>query len=185
MALVEANVRVGVTGAVYSGPVGTTAPTTTATAVSPRIDLGYVSEDGVTRTLPDAGDATVIKAWQNGATVRVIRTASEDNPTFSFTLLETKLETVQFALGVTVTQTVTEGSYVIDTTAAKVYKDLILDVIDGSSIERTHLPKAMVTEVGDLVYKNDEPYGYQVTVTAERDSTLGYNAKVFATALKS
>lgn len=185
MALVEANVRVGVTGAVYSGPTGTTAPTNTSTAITPRVDLGFISEDGVTRTLPNAGDSSPIKAWQNGATVRTIRTLSEDNPTYSFTLLETKLESVQFALGVTVTQTVTEGSYVIDTTASRGYKDLVIDVIDGANIERTHLPKAMVTEVGDLVYKNDEPYGYEVTVTAERDATLGYNAKVFATALKS
>ena len=185
MTLDSSKVRVGVTGAVYSGPTGTAAPTNTSTAITPRVDLGYIDENGVTRTLPNAGDSKTIKAWQNGATVRVIRTLSEDNPTFKFVLMETKLETVQFALGVTVTQTVTEGAYLIDNTQPRGYVDLVLDVIDGSSIERTHLPKAIVTEVGDLVYKNDEPYGYEVTVTAERDSTLGYNAKVFATALKS
>lgn len=185
MSLSTANVRVGVTGAVYYGPTGTTAPTGTASAVSPRLDLGYIGEDGVTITTPGAGDVTRLKAWQNGATVRTIRTASDDNPTYSFTLLETKIDVIEFALGVTVVDALTEGAYEIDTTDARGYVDLIIDVVDGTELERAYLPKAIVTEVGDRVFKNDELIGYQVTVEAERDATVGYNAKVWATALKT
>lgn len=185
MSLSADNVRVGVTGAAYSGPVGTTAPTDATTAVTPRVDLGYINEDGVTTSYPGAGDSSPIKAWQNSATVRTIRTPNEDNPTVSFVLLETKLEVVEFALGVTVTQTATEGSYDIDTNATRDYRDVVIDVIDGSEIERAHLPKAIVTEIGDRVYKNDEPIGYQVTIEAERDETAGYNIRYWNTSLKS
>lgn len=181
MSLNSDNVRVAVTGAVYSGPVGTTAPTSAVSVVTPRVDLGYVSEDGVTQTTPGAGDVERIRAWQNGAVVRVIRTATEDNPTYSFTLIETKPDVVEFALGVTVTAGADDGTYEIDTEAAREYVDIVLDVIDGAKIERSHLPKAIVTEVGDKVYSNGELIGYNVTVEAERDATLGYNVKVWDT----
>lgn len=185
MALDASNVRVGVTGAVSVAPLGTAAPTGTASALTLHTDLGYISEDGVTRTMPGAGDAERIPAWQNGATVRVIRTPSEDNPTYSFTLIETKPDVVEFALGVTLTQTATEGSYEIDSTSTRQPVDMVLDVVDGAELERHHVPRAVVTEVGDTVYSNGEPIGFNVTVEAERDDTLGYNAKVWATALKS
>jgi hypothetical protein len=57
------------------------------------VDLGYISEDGVVLGMPDAGDTTSIKAWQNGATVRVLRSAPDDNPTLQLTLIETSLAT--------------------------------------------------------------------------------------------
>lgn len=185
MALNAANVRVGVTGAVSVAPVGTTAPTGTASTLATHTDLGYIGEDGVTRTMPGSGDVERIRAWQNGAAVRTIRTPSEDNPQYSFTLIETKKESIEFALGVTVTQTVTEGSFEIDTTATREYVDLVLDVVDGAELIRDHLPKAMVVELGDTVFSNGEAIGIEVTVEAERDDTLGYNVKEWSTGLKS
>lgn len=185
MALEASNVRVGVTGAVSVAPVGTTAPTGTADALAAHTDLGYVSEDGVTRTMPGAGDVERIRAWQNGAAVRTIRTPSEDNPTYSFALIETKPDVIETVFGVTLTQTATEGSFEIDITATRAYVDLVLDVVDGSELIRDHLPKAMIIEVGDTVFSNGEAIGYEITVEAERDDTLGYNVKEWSTALKT
>lgn len=185
MALNSSAVRVGVTGAVSVAPVGTTAPASASAALATHVDLGWVSEDGVTRTMPGAGDTEKIRGWQNGATIRTIRTPSEDNPSYAFTLLETKIEVIEFALGVTVTSAATEGTYEIDTTVTPVAHDLVIDVIDGAELIREHLPRAVVTEIGDTVYSNGEPIGYEITVEAERDDTLGYNAKVFSTGLKT
>jgi hypothetical protein len=185
MALDSSNVRVAVTGAVSVGPLGTTAPTGTGTPITPRTDLGYIGEDGVTETQPGAGDVNRIKAWQNGATVRTIRTPSDDNPTWSFVLLETKKEVIELYYKTEVTQTATEGSYTIDAQAQDAGHDFVLDVVDGAELERVHIPRGFVAEVGDKVYANGEPIGYEVTVEGERDDTLGYNAKVWATALKS
>jgi hypothetical protein len=185
MALDSNNVRVAVTGAVSVGPIGTTAPTGTASAITPRTDLGYIGEDGVTETQPGAGDVNRIKAWQNGATVRTIRTATEDLPTWSFVLLETKLEVIELYYKTEVTQTATEGSYSIDADAQDPGHDFVIDVVDGAELERVHVPRGFVSEVGDKVYANGEAIGYEVTIEGEKDSTLGYNAKVWATSLKS
>lgn len=178
-------VRVAVTGAVLYGPYGTTAPTGTGGTTTGHTDLGYVTEDGVTVTLPGAGDATPIKAWQNGATVRTIRATTEDNPTIEFVLMETTIDAVEAALGVTVTDTATEGHYDIDTSVTRSAGSWIVDVVDGANLIRSHAPKA--TPVGEvaIVYKNDEPVGYSVTLDCERDTTAGYNVRTWATDLKT
>ena len=120
MALDSSKVRVGVTGSVSVGAVGATAPTGTASAITGFTDVGWIGEDGVTASFPGGGDADRIVGWQNGGTVRIIRTPSEDNPTLAFVMLETKKETVETALGVTVTTASTEGSYEFDTQDTRV-----------------------------------------------------------------
>lgn len=179
------NVRVAVTGALSVAPIGTTAPTGTASVLATHVDLGYIGEDGVTETQPGAGDVNRIKAWQDGATVRTIRTPSEDLPTWSFVLLETKLEVIELYYKTSVTQTVTEGQYDINADATDEGHDFVLDVVDGAELERVHIPRGFVSEVGDKVYANGSPIGYEVTIEGEKDSTLGYNARVWATSLKS
>lgn len=185
MALVEANVASAPTGAVSVGETSATAPTGADSAITGFTDMGFISEDGVTITSPGEGDVERKRAWQNGAVVRTIRTPSEDQPRYAFTLLETKKETIEFALGVTVTQTATEGSYEIDTQEPRTHKSMVFDVIDGAELERHYAPKAIVVEIGDRVFSNGELVGYEVTVEAERDDVLGYNVKVWATRLKS
>lgn len=179
------NVRVAVTGAVSKGDLTATAPTGTSGTLTGFTDLGYVSEDGVTIALPDAGEATPIRAWQNGATVRTIRTPSEDRPSFTFTLLETSLEVVETYFGATVTQTATEGSFDYDSTATREPASYVVDVIDGSELIRTYIPRGVVATVGDQVYANGEPIGYSVTVEAELDTTAGYNFRQWSTATAS
>lgn len=185
MTLDISKVRVGVTGVVSAGPTTATAPTGTSGTLTGFIDLGLVTEDGVTVTIPGAGDKKSIKAWQGGQTVRVIRSATDDLVTIELTLMETKLDVIQNVLGVTVTQTVTEGSFAIDTTQVRAAKSWVIDVVDGAELIRTYAPKG--TPVGEvqLVYKNDEPVGYSVSIECEKDSTAGYNVKTWMTALKS
>ena len=181
MALNSGKVRVAVTGAVSVGPTSTTAPTGTASALTGFTDLGYVSEDGVTETRDRSTDT--IKAWQNGATVRTVVT--EGSLTYTFTMIETKKETVELAYGSTVTQSVSEGNFVIVPTNTGGRKSFVIDVVDGAELERVYIPEGEVTEVGDKVYANGEPIGYEVTVTAYENSTISGNAKVWATALKT
>lgn len=184
MALDADNVRVAVTGAVFSGLTSAAAPTGTAGAPTGFTDLGFISEDGVEIELPDAGDSTPIKAWQNGTTVRTIRTPSEDNPTWHFTMIETKIETVEEYFGVTVTSGATEGSFEFDN-SVRPYKSYVVDAIDGAELLRDYIPKGIVTSVGAHTLSNGDPIGYEVTVEGELNSTLGYNFKRWATALKT
>jgi len=179
------NVRVAVSGAVMHGPYATAAPTGTGGTTTGHLDLGFVNEDRVAITKPGASDATPIRAWQNGQVVRTIRSTGEDMPTVEFVLLETSIAVVEAALGVSVTSTLTEGHYDIDTDVLPAAGSWIVDVIDGAELIRSHAPKA--TPVGEVVmtYKNDEPIGYTVTLECERDTTAGYNIRTWATALKT
>lgn len=184
MALSSDNVRVAVTGAVYSGPTDTTAPTGTATAVTGFDDLGFVSEDGITVSFPESGDAEPIKAWQNGATVRTVRSTSDDVPTISLTLIETKLEVIETVFGVTVTQTATEGSFELDTSTTREPRSFVVDVIDGDELIRVYVPRGVVSAVGDLSLTSTTAIGYEVTIDCERASA-GFNLKTWMTALQT
>lgn len=186
MALSADNVRVAVTGAVYADLTGgATAPTGTASTLTGFDDLGYVSEDGVTLTMPDAGDATPIRAWQNGAKVRVVRSSSDDNPQISLTLIETKLEVIEFVFGVTVTQTATEGSFEFDVQQVREPVPVVLDVVDGAELVRIHAPQPVVASIGEIALTSTDAIGYNVTLDLERDNTAGYNFKSWLTALKT
>lgn len=184
MATDASKVRVAVTGAVMKGLTSATAPTGTSGSTTGFADLGFIGEDGVEIELPDAGDATPIKAWQQGTTVRVIRTPSEDNPTWTFVLLETSIPTIETYFGVTVTSTSTEGSFEYKV-QGRGYNSYIVDVIDGAELIRDYVPRGIVTSVGSHTLANGEVIGYQVTVEGELDSAKGYNFKRFATALKT
>lgn len=185
MTLDPTKVRVAVTGAVLKGLTSATAPTGTGGTTTGFTDLGLISEDGVTETHPSSGDRNPIKAWQNGMTVRIIRSPSDDNPTFQFQLMETRLEVIELYYGTTVSQTATEGSFEIDSTDVRGYNSFIIDVVDGAELIRTYVPQGYVSEVGDKVYQNGVHVGYEVTIEAERDSAKGFNAKCWMTALKS
>lgn len=163
----------GVTGVVSRGPADADLPTAVNSALIGYNDLGWVGEDGITRTNPSAGDREVIRGWQNNGVVLVIRTPSEDNPTFQLILLETKIEVVEYVLGVTVVQSATDGKWVVDTEAARDYHRIVFDIVHGSRLRRICLPKAIVAELGDQVYAFGEPIGWEVTVEAEKDLTVG------------
>jgi hypothetical protein len=181
MALDASNVGVAVTGAVSMGATTAAAPTGTGSALTGFTDLGYVSEDGVTESRDRSVDT--IRAWQKGATVRTVST--DGTLTYSFTLLETKRETVELYYGATVTQGTSEGDFVIVPTNTGGRRSFVIDVIDGAELERVYIPEGEVTEVGDKVYANGEPIGYEVTVTAYDNATLGGSARVWATRLKA
>lgn len=181
MATSSANVRVAVTGELLIGSVGATAPTTTASATTTFTGLGYISDDGITESR--SRDTNDITAFQNGDTVRTVVTSA--SLTYALTLIETKKETLELYYGVTATTGASEGSFVVVPAATGGRKAFILDVIDGSELRRTYIPQGEVTEIGDLVYQNGEPIGYEVTISAYPDSVINGSAKVFTTSLKT
>lgn len=184
MAQDATKVGLAVSGAVMKGLTSAAAPTGTASVTTGFTDLGFISEDGVDIELPSAGDSTPVKAWQNGTTVRVIRSPSEDNPTWHFVMLETNLATVETYFGVSVTQTATEGTFEY-TVGSRGYNAYIIDAIDGAELLRDYVPKAVVTEVGAHKLANGEVTGYEVTVEGELDAVKGFNFQRWATRLKT
>lgn len=179
MALVAENVRVAVTGAVYVAPTTATAPVDadTAPAGVDWKDLGYVHEDGVTEGRDRSTEQ--MRAWQNAALVR--ETVTEADMSYQFRLVETKKETVELYYGGTVNTV--NGSIEIDPAKTGGRKSFIIDVIDGSDFIRAYIPSGEITEVGEQVYSNGEPIGYEVTIKAYKSGA--YSTKKFYSSLEA
>ena len=171
-------VRVGVTGVVAVGAFGLTTPPTDATTTlhSSFVDYGYVSEDGVTETTEQS--SSKIRAWQKNKVVRTVM--EEGSVQYAFTLIQTNADTVAYYYGGTVAS---DGSIVIDPTTERPVHEFVIDVIDGDSIIRAYAPEARVIEVGDQVYENGAPIGYEVTVECEYNDDLGGSVKKWYTDL--
>ena len=165
------NVSVGkpkVAGAVYRAPKGTTLPTDATTALaSAFVDMGYISEDGVTNS--NSPDSEKIKDW-GGQTVLVVTNEKPD--TFKIKFLESLnsnvLETVYGSANVTT------GTGTISVTANAAALDEFVYAIDmvmtGGALKRIVIPHGQLSELGDIVYKSNEAIGYEVTLEALPDS---------------
>ena len=143
-------VRVAVTGAIYSNTdAAPVLPTGADSALaSPWVGHGYVSDAGVTekvRTVTTEGDAT-----------------------YNFTLIQTNAENVGLYYGDDVDTT--DGSVRVRPGRSRGERAFVIDVIDGSNIIRTVIPRGEITEVGDQVYVNNQAVGYPVTIEAYADS---------------
>lgn len=155
-------------GAISVAPLGTPLPKDAKSDLEAAYkNLGYVSEDGLTNA--NSPDADRIKAW-GGDTVLVVSTEKPD--TFEFTLIETVnvdvLKVVygednvvgDLSTGITVTANADQALphvYVIDMT------------LKNKTLKRIVIPSGVVSETGDVEYKDDEAVGYNITVDALPD----------------
>ena len=176
MALDASNVSVAGDGILAYGEATATAPTGLGALPVGFTDVGYISEDGVVESTEQSVEK--IKAWQRNAFVR--QSVTEGEITFSCTLIETKKETIELAFGVTVG---VDGSYVKTPGKSHPIRSFILDVIDGERLERSYIPSGQVTELGEINRVNGEPVGYEITITALDNSTIGGSVQVWDTLL--
>lgn len=162
-----ANVTTGkpkVAGAVFAAPLGTALPTdATSTLNAAFKELGYVSEDGVTNN--NSPETENVKAW-GGDTVLVLQTEKTDE--WTLTLIEAlNPEVLKTVYG---DANVTEGTGTITVNAAtaqladKVY--VIEMSMKGGALKRVVIPTGSISELGEVVYKDDEAVGYELTITA-------------------
>lgn len=169
-------VRVGVDGVVAVGDFGAEAPTSAISVLAEHTDYGYVSEDGVTESTSITSEK--IKAWQKAKVVRV--SITEATVSWKLVLIQTSAETVALYHGGVV---LSDGSIIVDPTKQRPVLSFVIDVIDGEEIIRSYAPEAQVTEVGDLVYQNGAPIGYEVTIEASYNETLGGSVKKWYSSL--
>jgi len=178
MALDSANVDVALTGAVYYAPIGSPAPTDAETPLDATFeDVGYISSDGVVETR-DRSTSNIV-AWQNADVVRSVVT--EASISAGFTMIETKVETVEFFYSGTVNTT--DGSIEIYPGAAGGRKAVVVDYADGAKWARLYFPSAEVLEVGEVTLASSgDPVGYNVTVRGY-PGPAGWTAKKWYSAL--
>jgi hypothetical protein len=109
---------------------------------------------------------TQIRSWQDGSLVREI--ISEGTYSVSLTFIETNEDVLDLYYGGTVTEA---GSLAIDPRSSGGRKSFVIDVIDGTNIERTYIAAGEITSVGERTLASGEAIGYEVTITAYADAS--------------
>lgn len=156
-------------GAIWRAPYGTALPTDATTALaSDFVCLGYASDDGLTNGTSISTEQT--KSW--GGDI-VLNSQTEKQDTFSFKLIEAMnedvLKTIYGDDNVTVGSTgeikvAVNGDEQVDATW------VVEMILKGGKIKRLVIPNAKITEIGDVVYKDNEPIGYDITIAAVPDT---------------
>lgn len=157
-------------GAIHRAPLGTALPTDAKTALNEAFkSLGYCGEEGLTNANSPESDS--LKAW-GGETVLTYQKSKKD--TFAFNLIEAKNPEVLKAVygDANVTGDLTTGITVKANSDEHERCSWVVDmVLKGGTVKRIVIPCAAVTEVGEIVYKDDGAVGYATTITAEPDTT--------------
>lgn len=182
----KSNITIGLpkaNGAVFWAPLGTTLPTNASDALNAGfVNLGYISEDGVTMSTEESVDK--IRAW--GREV-VMVSSTEYSETFSLNFLETVRESVlQFMKGTDNVNLSGDGSLRVKTTGDVLPRgSIVIDTIqnNGSATPRTHrivFGDCQISDrSGDQTYNNSDPLVYPATIEAFKfespvDQTLVY-----------
>ena len=164
----QANVSVGkpkIGGAIYVAPKGTTVPTSaTATLGSAFTCLGYISEDGLSNT--NTASTEEIKAW--GGDV-VLRPQTEKPDTFTATFIEAlNVDVLKAAYGADNVSGTLAGGITVKANSKELPSCVwVADmVLNGNCLERIVIANGQVTEVGEIVYKDDTAIGFPLTIAA-------------------
>ena len=158
----------GVGGGVWMASAGTSGPTDASTALAGAYSsLGYISEDGVARNI--SKDTQTVNAW-GGAVVAVLQ--NKKTETFKFKIIEA--DNVA-ALGLTfgeATGTLTNGITVKSKADPPDEHAFVISTILADNIhQRIVIPKGIVTDIGEIQYRDNAVVGFELTITAIEDSS--------------
>ena len=111
----------------------------------------------------------MIKAW--GGDV-VLTTQSEKEDTFQYTLIEVlNADVLKYVYGSDNVTVAASGDITIAANSNETPDySIVIDMKLRAADKRIVIPRAHITEIGDITYKDDEAVGYEVTNTSMPDS---------------
>lgn len=169
------NVAVGkpkIGGAVFRAPLGTALPTDATTALAAAFaNVGYISNNGIVNA--NAVQKDEYRAW-GGDVVLTYTSENGYTDTFQMTAIETmNTETLKMRYGDgNVTGTLAAGITVAvndneDNDAPHVY---VIDMILRGALKRVVIPEGVLSATGNITYVDNNPVGYDMTISAHKDS---------------
>lgn len=156
-------------GAISIAPVGSTLPTDASTALDAAFKtVGYISEDGFTHTM--SRNSKDVKAW-GGDTVGTVDETFDNKYKTAF-LDTTNLDVLKAIYGTAnVSGSIAAGLDVKINNKELDEMSVVVDmVLKDGTLERIVIPKAKITEIGDIVYKSTDAVVYEVTITTFPDN---------------
>ena len=169
----KGNITIGLPkagGAIYVAPIGSTLPSDATTSLSASyVNLGYVTEDGVTMTTSEESDT--IKAW--GPEIVMVN-QTDFTETATYNLLETiRPAVLQYIRGNGNVDIAADGSIKSGTTGEQLpHCIVVVETIqnNGSVNPRYHRIVYGDCQIsdrsGDQSYNNSDPVTFPVTITA-------------------
>ena len=158
-------------GSVFKAPLGTPLPADAVAALNEAFkDAGYISEDGVSND--KSRESGEVKAW-GGDTVLNPQSSKKD--TFKMTFIEAmNIETLGVVQGEdNVSGDLEEGITIRENSAELDHYAWVIDmVLNNNCVKRIVIPDAQVTELAEVVYKDEDPVGYDATLTAYPSSAM-------------
>lgn len=155
-------------GYFFSAPSTATAPTDITTALpSDFVNLGYISEDGITESIETDSESMVD---MNGDTVYT--SSSSRTETITLTLIEVKEAALKEIYGqsmVTTSSSLITVKHGAHDNPARIY---VLELVlrDGRRWRQV-VPAGQVTEVGEMTLASGEMAGREITITCNVDAT--------------
>lgn len=153
-------------GGVAFAPIGTSLPTAANTALAAGFkNAGLISTDGVTRGI--GTDSQVVNAW-GGAVAAVLSGAKTE--TFKFKVIEAyNVDLLNIVFG-EASGTLETGIEVESNSAQQVPHSWCITMLEvNGNGHRLVIPKAVITEIGEIVYVDNDVTGYEITLTAIGD----------------
>lgn len=172
-------VSLGVTGSIHYAPHGTEEPKGLEVYKPPFVNLGWISEDGLTEAI--ARESNAFTPWQSNSPVR--ESATSEEFTFSATLwtIGGLANAMRYGVHEDDMEFVKDGEYVEFMQGKNLPEEfrysLSFDILDGQKHRRFILPAASAIDPSDVTYQKGELVGYPFTWRANFDQEAGYSIK--------
>lgn len=169
----------GVTGALNYAPKGTELPTAIAKLEAPYVDLGWISDAGLSESLnQERNDWT---PWQANNPIR--GQVTQEDVQFTVTLWSISGLANALYYGVPESDMVFDEETGVTTfeQGKELPEDfkfaLVIDIVDGKKSRRFAMPNVTVAERGEITYGKEDLVGYELTLRASFDAKAGFSIR--------